>query len=134
MDRMRVRTRPGALVVLVGSLGLAAACDSPTAMSAAQDIATSLSITINGADPSQDAEQLVLQVGDTISLSAVATNPLGLAVPGGTVSWSSTNTSVAEIDASGLVSAVGAGTAEIRAVSGEAVSALPTVVEAGAAL
>ena len=127
MDRMRVGAGPAALAALVGSMMWMAACDSPTAMAVTQNIATSLSITVNGGSQAQESE-LVLEVGDTISLSAVALNPLGLAVPSGAVTWSSTNTSVAEIDAAGLVSAVGVGTAEIRAASGEAVTALPTVV------
>jgi hypothetical protein len=125
MHRLPLWGRPAALA-LVGSVVLAA-CDSTTAMSVTQDVATSLSIVVAGGDP-QDAGPLVLEVGDTISLAAVATNPLGLAVPSGTVTWLSTNTTVVEVDASGLVSGVGVGSAEIRAASGEAVSSLPTVV------
>jgi hypothetical protein len=104
-----------------------AAFGSPTAMSVTQDVATSLSIVVNGGDP-RNAGPLVLEVGDTMSLSAVATNPLGLAVPSGSVTWLSSNAAVAEVDASGLVSAVGVGSAEIRATSGEAVNSLPTIV------
>jgi hypothetical protein len=115
----------GALA-LAGSMMLAA-CGSPTAMSVTQDVATSLSIVVNGGDP-RNAGPLVLEVGDTMSLSAVATNPLGLAVPSGSVTWLSSNAAVAEVDASGLVSAVGVGSAEIRATSGEAVNSLPTIV------
>jgi len=115
----------GALA-LVGTMVLAA-CESTTAMSVTQDVATSLSIVVNDGDP-QDAGPLVLEIGDTISLSAVATNPLGLAVPSGAVTWLSSNTTVVEVDASGLVSAVGVGSAEIRAASGEAVSSLPALV------
>jgi uncharacterized protein YjdB len=112
----------------MGSM-LVAGCESTTAMAVTADVATSLSITVSGADASHAAdEQLVLEVGDTISLTAVATNALGLAVPAGAVTWSSTNTSVADVDGSGLVSALGVGTAEIRAVSGDAVSSLPTTV------
>jgi uncharacterized protein YjdB len=124
MHRLPLWGRPGALA-LVGSVVLAA-CNSTTATSVTQDVATSLSIVVNGG--LGDAGPLVLEVGDTISLSAVATNPLGLAVPPGTVTWLSSNTTVADVDASGLVSAVGVGSAEIRASSGEAVSSLATVV------
>jgi len=125
MHRLPRWGSPGALA-LVGAVVLAA-CDSTTAISVTQDVATSLSIVVNGGDL-QDAGPLVLEVGDTISLSAVATNPLGLAVPSGSITWLSSNTTVAEVDASGLVSAVGVGSAEIRASAGEAVSALPTLV------
>jgi uncharacterized protein YjdB len=125
MHRLPFLGNAGALA-LMGSMALAA-CESTTAMSVTQDVATSLSIVVAGGDV-QDAGLLILEVGDTISLSAVATNPLGLAVPSGTVTWLSSNTTVAEVDASGLVSAVGVGSAEIRASAGEAVSSLPTLV------
>ncbi len=123
----------GVLPLLVGSM-VVAACESSTAIGVAHDVATSLSITVNGAGPGQGAsDQLVLELGDTITVSALATNPLGLAVSPASVTWSSTNTSVAQINAAGQVSAVGVGTAEIRAAAGEAVSSLPTIVSDTAA-
>jgi uncharacterized protein YjdB len=73
-------------------------------------------------------ERLVLELGDTITLSAVAMNPLGLAVPGGQITWSSADTSVARVDAAGLVSAVGVGATDIRASVGDAVSSVPAAV------
>ncbi|MGE0161467.1 MAG: Ig-like domain-containing protein [Gemmatimonadales bacterium] len=115
---------PCALTALVGSVSVAA-CDAPTAMTVAQDVAASLSIVANR---NASADDLVLEVGDTITVSAVATNPLGLTVPAGAVTWSSSNTAVAEIDGTGLVSAVGVGTADIRAATAEAVSSLTTIV------
>lgn len=125
MDRMRVL---GAISALVGSMFLAA-CDSTTATAVARDIATSLAITVQNGDPSQATPQLlVLELGDTLTLSAVATNPLGIVVPAGTVSWSTTDASVVQIDASGLLTAVGVGTADVRASAGEAVSSLATTV------
>ncbi len=114
------------MAALVGSISLAA-CNTPTAMAVAQDVATSLSIVVNDGTPSESAG-LVLEVGDTISLSAVATNPLGMAVPTGAVTWSSSDESVVQIDASGLVTAVGAGGAEVHATAGEASSTLGAVV------
>jgi hypothetical protein len=116
--------RSGAVAALVGSC-LVVACESSTAISVAQDVATSLSIVVAGQGSSGP---LLLELGDTISVSAVATNPLGFTVPPGTIAWSSSNTAVAEIDGAGLVSAVGVGTAEIRAAAGEAVSSLQTIV------
>ena len=82
-----------------------------------------LRLVVNGG-----ASQLLMELGDTTTLTAVAKNPLGLTVPTGTVMWSSTNTTVATIDGVGLVTAVGVGSAEIRAASGEAVTSIPTVV------
>ena|SRR5688572_11860940 len=132
MHRLRSWARPSFLATLIGS-GVMAACESSTAIAMVRDVATSVSITASvGSEPSR--EQLVLEVGDTVTLSAMATNPLGLAVPAARVTWTSADTSVARIDASGLVSAVGVGTAEIRAAIGEAVSSLPTTVNEGGAL
>jgi hypothetical protein len=133
MNRYRVWRARGALSVLVGSIAIVA-CSSDTAMGVAQDIATSLSIVVNGTDPDQGGDgPLLLEVGDTISLAAVATNPLGLVVSTGPVTWSSTNTSVVQVDASGLVSATGPGTADIRAASGEAVTSRSAIVGDSAA-
>lgn len=132
MDRMRIRGRPGAGLALIALASLGA-CESSTAVAVAQDIVTSLAITMNGGNPSRSADPLVLELGDTITLSAVATNPLGLAVPGAAVTWSSSNSTVAQIDDAGLVTAVGTGNAEIQAASGQAVSSIPTVVHDTAA-
>jgi hypothetical protein len=116
-----VRVR--ALVIF--TLAIVAACDSTTAVAPTQNVATSLTIVANDGG---SAQQLALELGDTLTLSAVATNPLGLAVPAGAVAWSSTDAAVVQVDASGFVSAVGVGTADIRASAGEAVSSLQAVV------
>jgi hypothetical protein len=107
------------------AVAVLAACDSTTAVAPTQNVATSLTIVANDGG---SAQQLALELGDTLTLSAVATNPLGLAVPAGAVAWSSTDAAVVQVDASGFVSAVGVGTADIRAMAGGAVSALDVVV------
>jgi hypothetical protein len=128
MRRIRVLRASCAASALIGSIWTTG-CGSDTAVGVAQDVATSLSIVVNASDPSQgNGAPLVLEVGDTVSVAAVATNPLGLVVSAGAVAWSSTNTSVAQVDASGLVSATGPGTAEVRAAAGEAASSLPILV------
>ena len=57
-------------------------------------------------------------LGDTVRLSAEVRDQTGQVMVGATVSWSSDDTSVATVDATGLVTAVGAGTAVVDARAG----------------
>ena len=59
--------------------------------------------------------QSSVQVGQSTQASAVARDGAGNAVSGGSPAWSSSNTAVATVSASGLVSSVGAGQATISA-------------------
>jgi uncharacterized protein YjdB len=104
-----------------------AACDSSSVMAVIPDVATDLSITPSVGTGAPN-EQLALEVGDTITLAATALNPLGLAVPSPHVDWSSADTSIARVDASGLVRAVGVGATEIRATARGATSSLHAMV------
>lgn len=126
MHHLRSWRGPSFLATLLAA-GVMAACESATAIAVVKDVATSVSITsnvVNGAS----RDPLALELGDTITLSAMAMNPLGLAVPAAQVTWSSTDTDVAMVDASGLVRAVGVGVVDIRATTGDAASFLPAVV------
>jgi len=128
MDRKFAVRAPRALMALLGSLTFAA-CESTTAVSVAGEFATSLSITASGTVPGEGgAGPLLLELGDTVTVTATATNPLGLPVATGPITWSSSDTNVVEVDGSGLVSATGVGSAQIRAVAGEAASFLLAVV------
>ena len=55
--------------------------------------------------------------GDTLRLTATATNVYGQAVTGVEFVWASGDTAVAVVDASGLVTGVGAGQAQVTAIS-----------------
>ena len=69
-------------------------------------------------------------VGDTLRLAATATDANGQVVAGVAFAWASGDTSVAEVDSTGLVSAVGGGAATITATAGEASGdALVTVTQ-----
>lgn len=69
-----------------------------------------------------------LQVGATTTASALVRDLLGSTLSGQVVSWSSSNTSVATVSSSGTVTAVGGGSASIRAtVLGVTGSATVTV-------
>ena len=61
-----------------------------------------------------------LEVGDTLRLSAEATDANGHAVAGAAFSWSSADESVATVDDAGLVTAVAEGEAAVTATSGSA--------------
>ena len=60
-----------------------------------------------------------LQLGETLQLSVEALDENGQAVAGVEFSWESSNTSVATVDATGLVTAVAEGTATITASAGD---------------
>ncbi|HYR13021.1 MAG TPA: Ig-like domain-containing protein, partial [Mycobacterium sp.] len=67
-----------------------------------------------------------LQVGQTVQLAATPTDSAGSTLTGRTVSWTSSNTSVATVNPSGLVTAVVPGSATITATS-EAKSGTATI-------
>ena len=59
-------------------------------------------------------------LGETLQLAAQVRDQNGQAMSGATVTWSTGNAAVATVDASGLVTAVGEGTATISATAGSA--------------
>ena len=58
-----------------------------------------------------------VQVGDTRQLAASARDAAGNTLPGRTFTWNSTDTRVATVSSTGLVTAVGPGTTTVRATS-----------------
>src|SRR5437773_2635750 len=82
------------------------------------------SVTVNPASAS-------VQVGQTVQLSATPRDANGNALPGRTVTWASTNTTVATVNGQGLVTAKVVGSATITATSeGQSGSAAITVTAA----
>ena len=59
-------------------------------------------------------------LGETVQMSAEVRDQLGRAMSGASVAWASSDVAVATVDASGLVTAAGNGTATITATSGSA--------------
>ena len=59
-------------------------------------------------------------LGETVQLTAEVRDQNARVMPTATVTWSSSNTSVATVDQAGLVTAIGAGTAAITATAGPA--------------
>jgi len=75
----------------------------------------------------------VLAPGDTVQLSAEARDAQGARIPGVRITWESSDASVATVDTTGLVMAVGPGEAVITAMVGSVSgSATVTVSETGA--
>lgn len=95
------------------------------------DVPDALSITVDYLAPGRpldSPEQLVLEVGDSASLSATALNALGLALGDLAISWSSSDVLVADVTADGLVTALAPGVADISASVDDVSATLQTVV------
>ena len=74
------------------------------------------------------AEAAIAALGDTLRLVAEAFDANGRAVAGTAFSWESSDDAVATVDGSGLVTAVGNGTATITATAGSASGAAAVTV------
>ncbi|HKV52035.1 MAG TPA: Ig-like domain-containing protein [Gemmatimonadaceae bacterium] len=80
-----------------------------------------------------------LAIGGSVALSATAKDASGNVIPDAPVTWSSNNTAVATVSSTGLVVAIGGGTATITAQSGSAsntasVLVIPIISPSGGAL
>jgi len=81
------------------------------------------SVAVSPASPS-------IAVGQTVQLAAVTKDAAGNVLTGRTVTWSSSNTSVATVSGTGLVTGLTAGTATITATSEGVASTAATTVTA----
>lgn len=80
----------------------------------------------------QPATDSTLAPGDTVQLSAVVTDSVGLPVPGTTITYASSNTAVLTVSSSGLVRSIGPnGSADITASSGPIHASRHFVVSGG---
>jgi len=73
------------------------------------------------------APTTTLKVGETVTLTAKALDETGAEMPGQTFTWASSDTAVATVDATGKVTAVAAGKADITAAVGDVKSAPVTI-------
>jgi uncharacterized protein YjdB len=73
------------------------------------------------------SDTATLEPGATRAFTATARDAAGGALAGRTVAWSSSNDGVATVDANGVVTARGAGTAQLRAAS-EGVQSAPATI------
>ncbi|HSY84912.1 MAG TPA: Ig-like domain-containing protein [Gemmatimonadaceae bacterium] len=80
--------------------------------------ATATAATVHVATVSVTPATVTLNPGNTVQLTAVPMDSLGNVLANQTVTWSSSNTSVATVSATGLLSAVTVGSAVISATAG----------------
>ena len=76
------------------------------------------SVAVSPANPVRLANEASRLVGQTVQLSATITDVNGQAAEWASATWSSSNTSVATVSSSGLVTFAGTGTATITATAG----------------
>ncbi len=79
------------------------------------------------------ATALLEALGDTVRLAATVRDQRGQAMPGASVSWSSSADAVASVSSAGVVCAVAAGVATITARSGNASGEAAVTVRQAAA-
>ena len=120
------------LSAVLAVVALAKGCgdgDSPTAPSPVPDPPRPTTVTV-----SPSTHELTA-LGETVQLTAAVRDQNARVMAGATVTWTSSANSVATVDASGLVTAAGNGTATITANSGEASgSAAVTVMQSVASV
>src|SRR5437870_5688576 len=109
--------------------GVAAGSATITATSEGQSGTSAMTVTnVPVASVTVSPAAVSLTVGQTIQLAAVTKDANGTALSGRTVTWTTSNSTVATVSASGLVTGVAAGTATITATSeGVAGTAASTV-------
>ena len=118
--------------------GVAAGSAQVRATSSGKTASATVTVTQPAAPPTVDHLTVVpssvsLQVGQGQALTAAVFDQYGAVMQGASVSWSSTNTSVATVNSSGSVTAVAAGSAQVRATSsGKTASATVTVTQPAA--
>ncbi|MBS2023920.1 MAG: Ig-like domain-containing protein [Deltaproteobacteria bacterium] len=101
-----------------------------TAVITVQQAVSSITVTAHGG-----ASTTLVSLGDTLQLDGAALDANGHAVAGASLTWSSTTSSVATIDDSGLVTAVANGITRLQAHSGAIAGSLDlTVAQAVAAV
>ena len=114
-------TSSASTVATVSAAGLVTASGNGTAtitatasgVSGASNVTVAQQVDVVGLSPASDT----LVAGDTLRLAAEAVDANGHAVEGAGFSWASADTTVATVDATGLVTGVAGGRVEITATS-----------------
>jgi uncharacterized protein YjdB len=116
-------TAPGIATVDENGRVTAVAPGTATIRATSEGRTGTSTITVTAPPPAPVASVAVspatgeLDVGGTLQLTATPRDAAGNPLSGRQVTWTSSNTSVATVDANGRVTAVGPGTATIRATS-----------------
>ena len=122
------------LVAMVDAAGLVTAVANGTATITASSGSASGTATVTVEQGARavtvsPAADTLLALGDTVRLAAEARDGNGRAVAGAEFSWESSDTLVAMVDATGLVTATANGTATLTATSGSASGSATVTVE-----
>jgi uncharacterized protein YjdB len=111
--------------IVAGSVSITASSEGQTTSAA---ITVSAPAPVSVASVSVSPATATLQIGGTVQLSAVTRDANNNVLAGRVITWSSSNTAISTVSASGLVTAVAAGSATITASSeGKTGSAAITV-------
>jgi len=111
---------PGIATVSSSGLVTAVALGSATITASSEGQMASAAITVSGAAVASvtvSPATASLQVGGSVQLSATTRDANNNVLTGRVVTWGSSNTAISTVSASGLVTAVAAGTATITATS-----------------
>ena len=123
---------PSVATVDASGLVTAAANGTATVTATAGSASASTAVTVDqvlAAVAVEPATDTLLAFGDTLRLSAEAVDANGHAVAGTEFAWASGDTSVATVDASGLVTGMGSGTATVTASAGSTSGAATVTVQ-----
>lgn len=124
----RIR-RAGALAALPLALLVGGCGGSDTAIAGVSDAIASLTITVESeSGVPATGQSIVMDVGDSIELSATATNALGLAVSSASALWSSSAPTVVHVASDGVATALASGSADVQATIDELVATVRVVV------
>ena len=130
-------TSSASSIATVSSTGLvtAVAAGSATITATTEGINGTASVTVSAAvtpvaSVSVSPSSTSLTVGQTQQLSATAKDAAANALSGRTVTWATSNSSIATVSSSGLMSAVGAGSATVTATSEGVVGSATITVSA----
>ena len=104
----------------IGAVMLSLACSDSTAPEVPKIGAVRITVT-----------PAMLAIGDSVQLAATVLDEGGVAMSGQSVTWSSSNPSVASVRASGIVSAHTGGAAFVRVASGGQVDSVEILVRPG---
>jgi trimeric autotransporter adhesin len=123
-DRVIAWSSSDSSIALVGSTGMVTGLTAGTVTVVASSEGQQAQATITVEDRGPDSIQLIpqaatLAIDETIEVTAIVRDDRGVEL-GEAVSWSSSNAAVASVNAQGLITAIGTGTATITATSGDA--------------
>lgn len=107
------RARPWRQLVLVAAALITACRDEPSAPPTTAPVVQNVVFRVVVTAPRQS-----LSPGDSVPLSAQAFDAQGRVLPTAPITWSSSSATVASVDARGMVTAIGVGSAEVTATSG----------------